>query len=412
MKEPRISVSTPSFNQAPYIEQCIRSVQEQDYPDVEHIIFDGGSTDGTLDVLRRYDGVVRWKSEPDKGQSDAINKGFRAATGDIVGWINSDDWYCRGAFRAVADYFATHPETDFVYGNNLFTDADGQVLRRYRTMPYRWEWLLWTGLLIPQPGFFVRRSVLADCGLVDVALHNVMDFEWWLRIARKHPPHFIDRYLAFFRVHANSLSGSGRLDHRWHSERWTSQQKHAGRPLTPWGARVARTSASVSKTLLRLARELTGPRDFGLHCVPCVVVLKDELEPSDVERFNALHAVHNLEIQVWSQASLAGANKPAWLAGARFACRSLADARMWMAGRSFKRRRFTEARGSFWRRLWLERPDAVVLARGSGGAGWATLYRAVCGAPLIEWDGRGTADGLLNAILDGLRKRRGAIGNS
>lgn len=384
---PRISVATPSFNQASYMDQCVRSVREQEYPNVEHIVFDGGSTDGTLEVLRRYDGVVRWTSEPDKGQSDAINKGFLASTGDIVGWVNSDDWYLRGAFRLVADYFRAHPEADFVYGNCLFTDNEGQVIRRVRSTPYRWEWLLFGGCMIPQPGTFMRRRVLEDCGLLDIRLRTLMDYEWWLRIAKKHQPHFIDRYLAGFRVHAESISGAGRLDARWREERWDSMQRHDARFPTLRQVWWGKLRALVGRTLWRAGRLLAGGWDRGLNAVPRVVVLTGGVEAAEAALFNALHDHHDMETQVWSLAPSPASPKPAWWGGKRFSFRSVADERMWMRGRGFEKRRFVRGRRCVWRHLWLERPDVVVLDGGSLAAAQAVLYAALMRAAVVWWDG-------------------------
>lgn len=400
MNTPRISVSTPSFNQARFIEPCIRSVQEQDYPDVEHIIFDGGSTDGTLDVLRRYDKVIRWTSEPDKGQSDAINKGFRAATGDIVGWINSDDWYARGAFRKVAAYFQAHPEADFVYGNCFFTDAEGRVLRRFRTVPYKWEWLLFTGLLIPQPGFFVRRRVLEDCGLLDIAFRNVMDYEWWLRIARRHPPHFIDRYLAYFRIHDSSISGSGRLDVIWRNELRTARQRHEARFHSPIAAKLAGRCASAGKLLTRFGRVLRECGRQSTHCAPRVVVLTDHLDATGVETFNSLDQRHDLETQVWALTP-AAAPEPDVAARIRFPFRVLGEPVVRLAARGFENRQFTRVQSTLGRSLRLERPDAIVVAGSSHVAIQARLYCALSGAALITETSM-AADALHNAILRGL----------
>ena len=400
MNTPRISVSTPSFNQARFIGQCIRSVQEQDYPNVEHIIFDGGSTDGTLDVLRRYENVVRWKSEPDKGQSDAINKGFRAVTGDIVGWINSDDWYTRGAFRQVADYFHKHPEADFVYGNCFFTDADGRVLRRFRTMPYKWEWLLFTGLLIPQPGFFVRRRVLEDCGLLDIAFRNVMDYEWWLRIARRHPPHFLDRYLAYFRIHETSISGSGRLDVIWRGELQAARHRHETRYHSPVAARVAGRRASAGKLLARFGRALRECGRQSTHCAPRVVVLTDQLDAASVEAFNALDQRHDLETQVWAL-SPAGVPEPGLAARIRFPFRVLGEPVVRLAARGFENRQFVRAKSTLWRSLRLERPDAVVIAGSSKPPVQVALYCALSGAASISRS-EPTAEALHSSIWRGL----------
>ncbi len=384
--EPKVSIVTPSFNQARYIEQTLLSVLDQDYPNVEHVIFDGGSKDGTVDILRRYESRgVRWTSEKDKGQSDAINKGFRAATGDIIGWINSDDWYARGAFRVVLDYFRDHPEADFVYGNNLFADSHGRVLRRVRTMPYRWDWLLYTGLLIPQPGIFMRRHVLEECGVLDAGLHSVMDYEWWLRIAAKHPPHFIDRYLAYFRLHEASKTGAGQDKQLWRRERMQSMQRAtavSGRPLK---SPVGRWIVCAGKLLARAARAMRQPRPGGLHCAPRVVVLINLMAPYRVPLFNALHDHHDLEIQVWTLAANEDRQWEVPQEAMRYPHRCLRGATLRLAGQALEKHRFVHLNTNLWRDLWQERPDVVVVAEFSLASIQAALYCALSGATLVSW---------------------------
>ncbi|MBI5397016.1 MAG: glycosyltransferase [Verrucomicrobia bacterium] len=383
---PAISIVTPSFNQARYIGQCIRSVLEQDYPDVEHVIFDGGSTDGTLDVLRRYESRgVRWTSEKDKGQSDAINKGFRAARGDLIGWINSDDWYARGAFRVVADYFRDHPEADFVYGNNLFTDGEGHVIRRVRTMPYRWSWLLYTGLLIPQPGIFMRRRVVEECGLLDPEMHSSMDYEWWLRIARKFEPRFIDRYLAYFRLHEESKTGGAQAREIWLRERGGTMRRCAELSGMRCKGRLGKWLAIAGKQTARLARALGNPLPRGLHCAPRVVVTINLIAPYRVPLFNALNDHHDIEPQVWA---LAATENRTWqVAGAdmNFPHRVLRGATLKLAGQGLEKRRFVHFNTNLLKNLWRERPDVVVAAEFSPASVQAALYCALTGAALVSW---------------------------
>ena len=124
----KVSIITPSLNQAQFIERSIQSVLAQQWRPLEHIVFDGGSTDGTLDILKKYDGQLRWVSEPDKGQSDAVNKGIRTATGDVIGWLNSDDIYYPGAVKLAAEFLAAHPEFDAVYGMADYIAADDGII--------------------------------------------------------------------------------------------------------------------------------------------------------------------------------------------------------------------------------------------------------------------------------------------
>jgi glycosyltransferase involved in cell wall biosynthesis len=386
--DPKISIVTPSFNQARYIEQTLRSVLEQHYPNVEHIVFDGGSKDGTLDILRSYESHgVRWTSEKDKGQSDAINKGFRAATGDIIGWINSDDWYARGAFRTVLDYFREHPEAQWVYGNNFFTDPAGRVIRRFRAAPYSWKRLLYTRLLIPQPGIFLRRRVLDECGLLDVEMDAVMDYEWWLRIAQKHEPHFIDRFLAYFRIHDTSKTGHGSA--KWNELWWREHSQTMHRFEQSSGVRVkgraGRLLASVEKKAARLARTVTEPRGVSLHCSPRVVVLINLIAPYRVPLFNALDALHDVETQVWA---LAVAEDRQWQVdetAMRFPHRTLCGATVELAGQAMANRRFVHVNTDLLANLWRERPDVVVAAEFGPASLQAAAYCAATGAALVSW---------------------------
>ena len=130
---PIISIVTPSYNQGKFIEDTIQSVLIQNYPNFEHIIVDNCSTDGTVEILKKYP-FLKWISEPDKGQTDALNKGFRKATGDIIAYLNSDDQYCPGVFLTVADYFLEHPECKWLCGNVIFTDSKGTVYEKKKPL--------------------------------------------------------------------------------------------------------------------------------------------------------------------------------------------------------------------------------------------------------------------------------------
>jgi len=179
----RISVVTPSYNQGRYIERTIRSVLDQGYPDLEYFIFDGGSTDESVEVIRRYaDRVTHWQSEKDNGQSDAVNRGWRRATGDIIGWLNSDDVYCPGALNFVQEFFASHPELDVLYGGGELIDENDRRVTTERVSDFSLERLL-EEHFIPQPSMFFRRRVL-DAGLfLDESYRCHMDREFILRMA-------------------------------------------------------------------------------------------------------------------------------------------------------------------------------------------------------------------------------------
>ena len=213
-KYPRISIITPSFNQGNFIEETILSVLSQDYPDLEYLVMDGGSSDGTLSVLENYSGKVTWISEADKGQTHAINKGLRRATGSIVGYLNADDLLLPGTLKTVADTFMNDPQTWWVTGKCRIVDEENNEIRRPITVykntllgSHSFSLLLMTNY-ISQPATFWRREALESAGYLDENLHYVMDYEYWLRLYSGRPPVFIPEYLAVFKIHRNSKTTS------------------------------------------------------------------------------------------------------------------------------------------------------------------------------------------------------------
>ena len=160
MKYTKVSIITPSYNQGQFIERTILSVLEQDYPNVEYIVMDGGSTDNTVEILKKYEDRLIWKSEPDKGMSDAINKGFRMATGEIIAWINSDDIYQPGAIEFVARYFAEHSEVDVIYGEGRIIDKFDRQIGEYKSAPVDLRrWLYHGQIYVFQPSTFRIGSI-------------------------------------------------------------------------------------------------------------------------------------------------------------------------------------------------------------------------------------------------------------
>jgi glycosyltransferase involved in cell wall biosynthesis len=209
---PKISIVTPSFNQANFIEQAIQSVLGQSYPNLEYLVMDGGSTDGTLDVLKKYEKYLCWVSRKDRGQSDALNKGFLQSSGEILAFLNSDDQYEPGAFLKVGEFFANNPEAKWVTGKCRIIDTYGREIRKLVTM-YKNFWLkfkspttLFVIDYISQPATFWHRSVIDKVGLFDEDLNFSMDYDYSLRLSRYFNLFVINSYLAAFRLHPGSKS--------------------------------------------------------------------------------------------------------------------------------------------------------------------------------------------------------------
>lgn len=182
-EQPLVSILTPSFNQAEWLGSNIRSVALQTYPDIEHIVIDGGSTDGSVELLEEAEGIT-WRSGPDRGQADAINKAFALSTGEIIGWINSDDAYFDDrVIEDVVRFFQRHPEVDVVYGHAAQVDGNGRIIWMIWVPPF-WRRVLKVTNLIGQPVAFIRRRALRE-PMLDETYQFAMDYELWLRLERE-----------------------------------------------------------------------------------------------------------------------------------------------------------------------------------------------------------------------------------
>ena len=211
----KISIIIPCLNAVKFIEETIQSVLSQDYPNFELIVADGGSNDGTLDILKKYEKRLMWKSEKDNCKTDAINKGLKLASGDVVAYICADDVYEKDCFKKVADFFEKNPDIKWAYGKCKVIDEKGLEIRK----PITWYKNFWqrrysyNKLLvidfIAQPAVFWRKELTGEIGLFDVNAMLVMDYEYWLRAGAKYNPGFIDDYLAGFRQHRQSESSVG-----------------------------------------------------------------------------------------------------------------------------------------------------------------------------------------------------------
>lgn len=208
-EQPLVSIITPSYNQGEFLEDTIRSVLSQEYPHVEYWIIDGDSDDGSLEIIEKYaDHLAGWISEPDKGQADAINKGFREIRGEIVGWINSDDVYRPQAIESAVRTLQAHPEVGLVYSDVDSIDANGELFNR---MHYdQWQLVdLMTLKILGQPSVFFRRSALEAAGELDTSYHYLLDHHLWLRMAVKTQMQYVPKQVwAAARMHAGAKNVS------------------------------------------------------------------------------------------------------------------------------------------------------------------------------------------------------------
>lgn len=238
---PRVSIVTPSFNQARFLERTILSVLNQKYPNLEYIIIDGGSTDSSVDIIKKYaPHLAYWVSEPDRGQSDALNKGFSRATGDIVGWQNSDDVYLPGAFLKVAEFFRLHPLVDIVYSNRLDIDEDDRVTGEVRYTPFSRIVYQYDGISISNQSGFWRRELFSKIGMLDPAVKFAMDYEFFMRAARSKKIQFL---------HIKDYFGAAR--------RYETNRTNAMMRTEPFRAEIAAIESKYGKRdMLRLPLKL------------------------------------------------------------------------------------------------------------------------------------------------------------
>lgn len=272
---PRVSVVTPSYNQGQFLEQTLRSVLLQNYPNLEYIIIDGGSTDESVEIIKRYaPHLAHWESERDRGQSHAINKGLARATGDVLCWLNSDDFFLPGTLRAVAEALFVGEGAPAVVGHCVRVYADERPSHRLHGRFESLERLLefWKGYQMHQPSIFWRREVFERVGYLDERLHLTMDFDYWVRIARHFKFKNIDRDLSGATYHDEAKTGDGFA--AYHRELRSRAHAYWPSPLKPehWRLRASmfrhlvwrpvsvRLSNSLAYRFGRVRRLLAGGR--------------------------------------------------------------------------------------------------------------------------------------------------------
>jgi glycosyltransferase involved in cell wall biosynthesis len=282
----KFSIVTPSYNQAEFLPFCLGSVvgqvsvagevqhggshlprvTGQEPVELEYLVLDGGSRDPSAEIIRHWASRLRyWCSEPDGGQSRAINKGFRLASGDIVAWLNSDDVYLPGAFDAVARTFRQHPEAVCVYGDYIKIDAEGRTVALRRQPRFHWNLCRYAYQTIPQPASFYRREAIEKLGGLNESLHYSLDYEFFIRLGKLGPVIHVPRYLAAFRLHDDSKTVAHPA--RFRCEHDTVHAAHTELKTRPWLFQLKRWYYR-SQVPWRLIRDRCIPSRFGWEADP------------------------------------------------------------------------------------------------------------------------------------------------
>jgi len=253
------SVVTPCLNAEATVAAALRSVRDQGYAPLEHVVVDGGSTDGTMAIVRAAGEHVRWVSEPDRGLSDAMNKGIAMARNEVVGWLNADDVYLPGTLQKVADAFGRRPDAQWVTGRCLIIDADGREIRRGITrykdaLLRRYSFPLFlTQNFISAPATFVRRDALRAVGGFEERFRYSMDYDVWLKLARRSAPVVLDEPLACFRMAEGSLSMSG-FERQFREHEQNAREHGAGHPF------AVAANAGMSRAIVATYRAMRAVR--------------------------------------------------------------------------------------------------------------------------------------------------------
>ncbi len=254
---PKISLVTPSFNHAKFLPRTIQSVLSQRYPNLEYIVIDGGSSDDSVDIIRRFaPSLAHWVSERDSGQSEAINKGLEYATGDIVGWLNSDDTLAPKALWRIAEAYQRWPDADLVYGHTCLIDTDDKVIKRLVAVPTNARELIrYSRNIWSQPGTTWRRRLQEKIGLLDQNLHYAMDHDFWIRAALAGNLRCIPYHLANLRNHPATKSNL-------FTDRFRQEQQLLD---AQYGVEYHDSIHRIAFKMIKIARALSTPRNYWYY---------------------------------------------------------------------------------------------------------------------------------------------------
>jgi glycosyltransferase involved in cell wall biosynthesis len=263
MSLPKISVVTPSYNQAQFLAATMASIHDQGYPHLEHIVMDGGSSDGSQAIIESYSGrLAYWQSEPDGGQTNALRMGFERATGDVFCWLNSDDLFLPHTLRQVGEYFAAHPEVSFVYGDAIWITAGDRVIKAKREHGFhRFIWL-YDHNFIPQPSAFWRSGLYHEVGGVDPSYNLAMDGDLWMRFAERTRPRHVRRFWSKMRFYPDQKNTRMREASLLEIERIRDRYLPPGAVGSSPGKRLAARAARVG---LKLVTGGYRPQEVVLH---------------------------------------------------------------------------------------------------------------------------------------------------
>jgi len=233
---PKISIVTPSYNQAEFLERTIFSVLNQNYPNLEYIIIDGGSTDGSVEIIKKYEKYLAyWVREKDKGQADAINKGFKKSTGGILAWLNSDDTYLPETFCEIAKNFSRNSGVDLIFGNIYFIDGSDKRIRELRFTEFDFSTLIYEGGNLHQTGTFWTRKIYDKVGGLNSNYKFCMDYDFFCRVAKVGKLCHVRDFLANFRMHANAKSST--ISYIGQKEHKEIMRRYIPKDLNKWNLR-------------------------------------------------------------------------------------------------------------------------------------------------------------------------------